>query len=97
MLNLLYGSALTPVHDYWNNRSIDYMDLCWQSNVSAFKYAVQVGHSFSSRQQVFLNLMPAVTICSEFGALEIKSITVSIASPSISHEVMGPDAMILVF
>ena len=26
----------------------------------------------------------------------IKSVTVSIVSPSISHEVMGPDAMILV-
>ena len=28
---------------------------------------------------------------------KIMSITVSIVSPSISHEVMGPDAMILVF
>ena len=28
---------------------------------------------------------------------KIKSDTVSTASPSISHEVMGPDAMILVF
>ena len=28
---------------------------------------------------------------------KIKSVTVSIASPSISHEVMGPEAMILVF
>ena len=28
---------------------------------------------------------------------KIKSDTVSIVSPSISHEVMGPDAMILVF
>ena len=27
----------------------------------------------------------------------IKSVTVSIVSPSICHEVMGPDAMILVF
>ena len=27
----------------------------------------------------------------------VKSITVSIVSPSICHEVMGPDAMILVF
>ena len=27
---------------------------------------------------------------------KIKSVTVSIVSPSISHEVMGPDAMILV-
>ena len=28
---------------------------------------------------------------------KIKSVTVSIDSPSICHEVMGPDAMILVF
>ena len=28
---------------------------------------------------------------------KIKSLTVSVVSPSISHEVMGPDAMILVF
>ena len=31
------------------------------------------------------------------GPQEIKSLTVSIVSPSISHEVMGLDAMILVF
>ena len=30
-------------------------------------------------------------------AKKIKSYTVSTVSPSISHEVMGPDAMILVF
>ena len=35
--------------------------------------------------------MAAVTICSDFGAPKIKSDTVS---PSISHEVIGPDAMI---
>ena len=29
--------------------------------------------------------------------MKIKSVTVSIVSPSVSHEVMGPDAMILVF
>ena len=29
--------------------------------------------------------------------LKIKSVTISIVSPSISHEVMGPDVMILVF
>ena len=28
---------------------------------------------------------------------KIKSVTVSIASPSICHEMMGPDAMVLVF
>ena len=28
---------------------------------------------------------------------KVKSVTVSIVSPSICHEVMGPDAMVLVF
>ena len=27
---------LTSIHDYWKNHSLDYMDLCWQSNVSVF-------------------------------------------------------------
>ena len=38
-----------------------------------------------------LNFMATVTICSDFGAQKIKSDTVSIVSPSISQEVMGPD------
>ena len=40
------------------------------------------------------NFMAVVTICSDFGAQKIKSLTVS---PSIRHEVMRPEAMILVF
>ena len=41
--------------------------------------------------------MAAVTVHSDFGAQENKYVTVSIVSPSICHEVMGPDAMMLVF
>ena len=43
--------------------------------------------------------MGAITICSDFGAQKIKSDTVSTVSPvspSIGHEVMGPDVLILV-
>ena len=36
VLSLLYGSPLTSVHDYWKNHSFDYIDLCWQSDFSAF-------------------------------------------------------------
>ena len=36
VLNFLYSSNLTSIHDYWKNHSFDWMDLCWQSNVSAF-------------------------------------------------------------
>ena len=38
VFSLLSGQALTSIHDYWKNHSFDYMDLCWQSDVSAFKY-----------------------------------------------------------
>ena len=43
-LSLLYGPTLTSVHDYWKKHSFDYMELCQQSDVSAFQYAVQVCH-----------------------------------------------------
>ena len=49
------------------------------------------------KEQASFNFMAAVTICSDFGAPPKKSFTVSIVSLSICHEVMGSDAMILVF
>ena len=30
------GATLTSIRDYWKNHSFDYMDLCLQSDVSAF-------------------------------------------------------------
>ena len=38
------------------------------------------------------NFMAAVTICMILEPRKIKSATVSTVSPSLSHEVMGPDA-----
>ena len=35
-----YGPALTTVRDHWEDHSLDYMDLCWQSYVSAFQHTV---------------------------------------------------------
>ena len=49
-LSFLYSPTLTFIHDYWKNYSFDWMDLCWQSNVSAFEYAIEVGHNFSSKE-----------------------------------------------
>ena len=43
------------------------------------------------------NFMASVTIYSDFGAPEMKSVIVSTVSPSVCHEVMGPDAMVFVF
>ena len=36
VFSLLYGPTPTSKHDYWKYHSFDFMDLCWQSNVSAF-------------------------------------------------------------
>ena len=35
-LSFLYSLTLTSIHDYWKNHSFDYIDLCQQSNASAF-------------------------------------------------------------
>ena len=43
------------------------------------------------------NFMAVVTVHRDFGPKKIKSVTVSIVSLSICHEVMGSDAMIFVF
>ena len=34
--SILQHSTLRSIHHYWKNHSFDYVDICWQSNVSAF-------------------------------------------------------------
>ena len=34
--SLMVQVSHLSVHDYWKNHSSDYMELCWQSNVSTF-------------------------------------------------------------
>ena len=46
-------------------------------------------HSFSPKEQASFNFMAVITICSDFGAQKIKSLTVSMVSPSICYEAMG--------
>ena len=35
-LSLLYGPTFISIHDYWKNHSFDYLELCQQSDTSAF-------------------------------------------------------------
>ena len=53
--------------------------------------------TFLPRSKHFFNFMVAVTMCSDFGAQENKVGRYFPCVPNICHEVMGPDAMILVF
>ena len=49
---------------------------------------------FLPRSKHFFNFMAAITICNDFG---VPQNNVPIVSPSVCHEMMGPDSMILVF
>ena len=55
--------------------------------VMSLLFICYICHSFLPRSKC-LNFMAAVTICSDYRAREIKSVTVSVVSPSICREVM---------
>ena len=50
VLSLLHSPTLTSIHDHRKNHSLDQTDISWQSNVSAFQHAIQVGHNFPSKE-----------------------------------------------
>ena len=97
-LSFLYRPTLTTVRDYWKNHSFDYTNLCQQSDVSVF---------FNMLSRLVLALLPKskrllISWLQSPSAVfvepkKVKSATVSTFSPSIYHEIMGPDAMILFF
>ena len=93
-LSIVYGPALTSIHDYWKNHSFDYMDLCWQISLLfnmlfVITFLPRSKHLLISWQQSLSSVI--------LEPRRKKSVTVSIFSPSIYHEVMGLDAMILDF
>ena len=73
------------------------MDLCQQSNVSdvnkLFRLAITFLPTIKCLLVSWLQSRSAVILEPK----EIKSLTASIVPPSICHEVIGPDAMTLVF
>ena len=97
-LSLFYGATLTSVCDCWKNYSFDYMDLCWQSDIFMF---------FSMLSRFVITFLTK-SMCLWISWLQspcavilepkkIKSVTISVVSPSICHEVMRLDAMIFAF
>ena len=83
------------------------MDLCWQRNLARCTFVgkgISLLFNMLSRFEIAFLPRPNIWISQlqslSAGILElkkIKSVTLSIVSPSICHAVMGPDAMILVF
>ena len=97
LLSFLYSLNLTSIHDYWKDQSLDWMDLCLQSNSLPLNVQSRLVINFLPRSKRLLISWPQPPSAVILEPKKIKSATVSTVSPSISYEVMGPDAMIFVF
>ena len=67
------------------------MDLCWQRNVSALNTLSRFVIAFLPRSKRLLISWLQSPSAVILEPKKIKSVTVSITSPSVCHEVMGPD------
>ena len=98
-ISLLYGPVLTSVCDYWKNHSFDYIDLCQQSDVCVLFNMLRrfvIDFKLFQGASLFISwLQSPSTVILE--PRKIKSLTDSTFPQSIFHEVMGLDAMILIF
>ena len=96
-INLLYGSTLTSIHTTAKTIALILWTFVGKVMSLLFNMPSRFVIAFLPRGKhlliSWLQSPPAVILEPK----KIKSATVSIASPSISHEVMGPDALILVF
>ena len=79
-LSFLYSPTLTSIHDYWKNHSFDYMDLCWQNNVSDFNMLSRLVIAFLPRSKRLLISWLQSPSAVILELKKIKSLTVSIVS-----------------
>ena len=97
MLNLLYGPTLTSIHDYWKSIALTIWTFVSKIMSLLFNMLSRLVIAFHPRSKhlVISWLQSPSAVILE--PKKIKSLTISTASLSICHEVMGPDVMILVF
>ena len=97
VLIFLHSPTLTPIHHYWKTISLTRQTFVAKVMSLLFNMLSRLVIAFLLRSKCLLIswLQSPSTVILE--PRKIKSDIVSTVSPSISHEVMGPDAMILVF
>ena len=96
-LSILYSPTLTSTHDYWKTIVLTRWTSIGKVMSLLFNMLSSFVIAFLPRSRCLLIswLQSPSTVILE--TKKIKFVTVSTVSPSICHEVMGPDAMILVF
>ena len=95
--SLLCGPALTSIYDYWKNHSLIRWTFVGKIMSLLFNMLSRLVIAFLPRSKHLLISWLQSPSAVILEPKKIKSLTVSIVSPSICQEVMGPDAMILVF
>ena len=97
VLCFLHSLTLTSIHDHWKNIALTRRTFVGKVMSVLFNMLSRLVITFLPRSKHLLIswLQTPSTVTLE--PQKIKSDTVSTVSPSTSHEVMGTDAMILVF
>ena len=95
---VLYGPSLISIHDY-HGKTIALTRQTFVDKVMSllFNMLIRLVITFLPRSKHLLISWLQSPSAVILEPRKIKSATVSTISPSICHEVMGPDAMILVF
>ena len=96
-LSLLYDPTLTSVHTTGKTIALTICTFVGKVMSLLFNMLSRFVTAFLPRSEHLLILWQQSPSTVILEPKKIKSVTVSIVSPSICHEVMGPDAMILVF
>ena len=92
-LHFLHSPILTPIHDYWKNHSSTIWTFVGKVTSLLSNMLSRLVIAFLPRSKCLLISWwqsPSAVILE---LKNLKSVTVSIVSPSICHKVMGPDAI----
>ena len=96
-ISFLYSPALTSIHDYWKNHSFDWVNFVGKVMSLLFNMLSSLVIAFLPRSKRLLFSWVHLPSAVILEPKEIKSATVSTVAPSVGYELMGPDAVILVF
>ena len=95
--SLLYGPTLTSIRDYWKIKVLTIQTFVGKVMSLLYNMLSRLVIAFLPRNKHLLILRLKSSSAVILESKKIKSVTVSIVSPSICHKVMGLDAMIIVF
>ena len=96
-LSLLYDLTLTSIHAYWKNHSLTIQTFVGKVISLLFNTQPSFVIAFLPRSKNFIISWLWSSSAVILEPKKIKSVMVSIVSPSICHKVLGPDVIILVF